>query len=329
MNRKVFSLFILSVVLFACSKKPSDSSSDSHKNVYALGYGTNMTSALPYPVYWSEGKEIVLGDDKAYAKAIFLKDSDVYITGSIDDQPVYWVNGVANYLTHSISSGLSASLSFDHDDLYILGNVDGEILIWKNGIIFKRLPKFQPYSAIITHKSDVHYVIQKNKSGNTVTEYWKNESMTEIPSYNKVIKHIAVLNDDVYLAGNNPSETEISIWKNTVHTAIDSTPDATKKRLRIESISIDGADVYLFYYEVDIINKSFIVKYWKNGNLYTLKTADNLIDIGYIKAMGGNIYYLGIYNDTLPGGAFYFVNETIHYLKKDYYSGVRDITIKQ
>jgi hypothetical protein len=328
MKKISYLILLICSINYSCRKDKKDTNTDSHKNIYAIGYLVNApTSYLPIPVYWQEGKEIILGDDSAATTSISIKGDDVYITGHIDFKPVFWKNGIAYYLPFSGTTGVSISISFDNNDIYIVGSDDGENVIWKNGIIFKKLPKLQDYKRIITYKGDVHYLVQKNKSGNSVTEYWKNETATEIKPYNKIIKHLALLNDDVYWAGTNQKETEVSIWKNNIQTIIASASDTNRIQLQLESICIDDADVYVFYYEVDIIARTFIVKYWKNGSLFSLKTPNNF-DPGYFKAIGGKIYYTGVYENALFNGAFYFINETPHYLNKSYYSGVQDIAVK-
>lgn len=330
MKRHSYVLILLSLIAFSCTKDKKDSGSESHKNIYALGWKVNANnSPLPFPVYWKEGKEITLGDTKASASSISLNGSDIYITGQIDNKPVFWKNGIVNYLPITSKEGTAISISFNNEDIYILGSEEGQFTIWKNGSIFKQLPKFQEYKSVVLVKDMVHYLVRKNKGGNSVTEYWKNDVPTEIVPFNNTISKLAISNDDIYLSGTNEKQSEIYIWKNNLQTTIETAADTARIQLQLEGLYIDGADVYVIYYEVDIINKSYVVKYWKNGTLNILATPKNF-DLGNFKVIGGKFYYSGVDLNYSPigGGALYFINETVHYLNKENYSGVDDIAVK-
>ncbi|HTN18463.1 MAG TPA: hypothetical protein VL092_12315 [Chitinophagaceae bacterium] len=327
---KTLSYFLLSLTLLASCKKDPKSSGDPHTGIYALGVKVNPSDVFSaQAVYWAEGKEIVLGDRNTLAASIAIKGSDVYVTGYKDKKAVLWKNGVPEYLPLEGSEGATWTVSFNGDDVYAVG-VDGDqAAVWKNSVLYKKLSQKGSFSGAVDDKGDIHYLVKNySEEGGTRIKYGKNDVLTEVTDATNKVEQLAVSGADVYFGGTNQKETQVYIWKNNVKTVVETASDTLATQYEFANLWVDGTDVYLFYYDVDNNTKKSVTKYWKNGTVYTLKVPSGITP-AYFRVFGGKMYYSGVFTDDYTkNGAFYLVDDVIHYLSKENSSGVQDIAVK-
>src|SRR5258708_40114097 len=126
----------ISQPLVSCVSAAADSST-----VYMAGTESKSDKSgrnTNYAVYWRNGHQVTLTDssNNAFAYAIAVSGTDVYVAGSVAPHAKYWKNGFPVTLSESISTALAIAIS--GSDVYIAGNVfeDGRVLAvyWKNGI---------------------------------------------------------------------------------------------------------------------------------------------------------------------------------------------------
>lgn len=93
----------------------------------------------PKATLWKNGKEIYINtlNGESQATAIFINGKDVYISGSIERNAVYWKNGVAVQLDEN---GMAEDIKVIGNDVYVVGQYldekagKREAALWKNGI---------------------------------------------------------------------------------------------------------------------------------------------------------------------------------------------------
>lgn len=100
-------------------------------NVFLNGYESHAA-------VWKNGQETVLDNfsGASSANAIFINGNDVYIAGMINNNAVFWKNGIATQLSNSASAW---DIKVVDDDVYVVGRdfniLTGnlEAILWKNG----------------------------------------------------------------------------------------------------------------------------------------------------------------------------------------------------
>jgi hypothetical protein len=101
-------------------------------NIYFNGW-------QPKATLWKNGKEIYIHglQGQSQATAIFIKGKDVYISGMIEQNAVYWKNGVAVPLADNATT---RDIKVIGNDVYVAGQYYDVIAqrrvatLWKNGV---------------------------------------------------------------------------------------------------------------------------------------------------------------------------------------------------
>jgi hypothetical protein len=236
--------------------------------------------------YWKNGLMTTLttapSGTSISATGIAVQGNDVYVSGLIytpnaPTKPVYWKNGVLNYLPYNPQTLTGVGTRFIAicgQDVYIGG--DG--FYWKNGVI-TNLPNAQSVTAIAISGTDVYILGQASAlSGSSAMAYWKNGVQTYIP-YNKnypitQTSAIAVHGNDIYVVGNasNNSTDYAVYWKGGVLTPLDA---GGSSLACATAVTIDaGNNVYIS----GVLRNSaglYNAVYWKNGTLNTLSTLNS------------------------------------------------------
>ncbi|HQI01113.1 MAG TPA: hypothetical protein PLA18_07565 [Deltaproteobacteria bacterium] len=171
----------------------------------------------------------------AYITGFYLNDSDVFI-------PVYWKDGVLNYLDPLVPGKRSRATAVDIEgsDIYIAGSCNDD--------------------------NDV-----------SVAGYWKNNVWTSLPSLvateDARAKGILVKGSDVYVVGGSESEVmEVpGYWLNGVWNALPTLADNGGSAV---SITTDGTDIYISGYTINSSDQE-VMCYWKNGTRTDSTTVDS------------------------------------------------------
>jgi hypothetical protein len=103
-----------------------------HQNdIYMAGY----VGAWPNVAacYWKNGNRINLADN-ATATSIFVTDKHVYVSGTINDQAVYWKDDEVIALTTAGTSSRANSIFVNGEDVHVAGHQNGHPAYWKNNV---------------------------------------------------------------------------------------------------------------------------------------------------------------------------------------------------
>jgi hypothetical protein len=103
-------------------------------NIYMAGNVYDFTSSIA--CYWKNGERFNLtdGNVSAIAKSVFVADTDVYVSGMIDDQAVYWKNGSVIPLTMEGTYSMANSIFVKGTDVHVAGYEHGHPAYWKNDV---------------------------------------------------------------------------------------------------------------------------------------------------------------------------------------------------
>ncbi|MGZ3777478.1 MAG: hypothetical protein ACXVI9_07785, partial [Mucilaginibacter sp.] len=146
-------------------------------------------------VYWKNGTVTNLDyDSGSDARSIFVKDNDVYITGTINTPlgtyALYWKNGKAVTLgPGDVTLVFGNSIYVDGTDVYVAGTayrapVAGAATYWKNGEA-TTLGHFGRYSEadfITVHNGETYVLGYRDSVTNDVPIYWKNNAQVATPN---------------------------------------------------------------------------------------------------------------------------------------------------
>ena len=118
---------ILTMALFSCSKDESTTEKEpTGATVYVAGHELNSSSTIAK--LWKNGKATTLSDNNkaAYAKAVYVSGTDVYVAGyQLDNATAYvakvWKNGVATSITNGTQNANADAIYVSGNDVYAGG----------------------------------------------------------------------------------------------------------------------------------------------------------------------------------------------------------------
>ena len=249
------------------SQGSSDTVAAKNVDVYLIG-------EVIYPLgaaYWKNGKITKLTSDeqKSTVSAITIKDTDVYITGTIINNgvrvAVYWKNGIINQLAENGSS--TTSITVNGSDVYVIGYLTdvqnkSNAVCWKNGVasVLPGGTSTAIPSGIAVSGNDV-YISGSTTidilTGNYVPVYWKNGVLNNLTSgsLSAETTGIAIKGSDVFITGNIASVGGV-YWKNGILTYLTG--------ISANAIALNGNDIYIAGAD-DFYLDNFDAAYWKNG----------------------------------------------------------------
>jgi hypothetical protein len=103
-------------------------------DIYLGGHLNHYPSLDKIACYWKNGQRFALTDETqdAEVRSLFITDEHIYAAGVLNDQAVYWQDGVATTLSHAKS--VANSISILGTDVYVAGQEDVYPAVWKNGV---------------------------------------------------------------------------------------------------------------------------------------------------------------------------------------------------
>lgn len=308
MKRYLYFIILVIDVLFmpGCKKKSVEPSAD----VYIAGVEDYKA------IYWKNGVATILNNLNSTAVAITVVGNDVYVAGSVpapdgkSTVPVYWKNGVINYLGKGQASGIAVI----GNDVYVAGSGSYGIssaICWKNGVADTLAKNAAAYG--ITSSGENIYIA--GVVGDTAT-YWKNN--VPISLGNGQGNAITVQGNDVYVAGysyNNLGNFGC-YWKN-------GNINTLQANTWVDDIKASGNDVYMA--GTNLIQGNTYACYWKNGNL----TMYDEFTSAYKLALANNdVYLVGSYTIGSKQGALVWKNNVLTSLSgNSLFSGAFNIFI--
>lgn len=267
-----FFKFILLIVLsgiLSCSKNgtPGKPVKKTGTDVYVVG-SINTKGGTPVATYWVNGVAHALVTDTtvtSLANGIAIKDTDVYICGTIGGAAVYWKNNVRINLPGGV---LGLGMAINGNDIYVSGctyvNNYYTAVYWKNGTLVQLGDQTE------------------NTYGNS----------------------ISINGTDVYVGGLSlkapgtsgfSSPVNLVYWKNGTATVLNPMPT----NVQPTSILATGSDVYLTGDFNDISYDHRQAWYYKNGQPYQLTNINTIASATAIALYNENIYIAG-YSNGVP-----------------------------
>lgn len=233
---------------------------------------------------------------------------DIYVAGSNQGKAAYWKNDVPTNLTDGTHLADGNAVVVVGNDVYVAGYETKTVLVsnpvggntpieakeakyWKNGVAVN-----------LTTATTTDYIDSEAKSikvvgndvyvcgndGSETAVYWKNGVKTVLSTGNRdQANEIEVVGSDVYVAGAAGQGTSAAYWKNGVQTIL-----SDQFGSYATSIAISGTDVYV----AGVIQGNPIegttdkAVYWKNG-LETILNTNG--DARSIAVVGNDIYVSG------------------------------------
>jgi hypothetical protein len=304
MSPKNTILFLLYAASAFGSCHKSGGSSSSATTVYTAGYWGNARYNVA--AYWVNSRLVSLTDTMhfAWAKAICVSDSDVYVAGMIgaiantySNIPVYWKNGQAIQLGTSNVASIADAIVVANGNVYVAGDDDGYAVYWVNGQETRLNGAYlgSVANSLAISGSDV-YVIGADTLLNPC--FWKNGQRTELQGKYTSPSAIAVSGDDVYIAGQQidtiTGNRKAIVWKNgELNWLSDGSQD-----VQVNSISIDGTDLYVCGNTQGVT--SFVATVWKDGQLLPIEAGFSTALYAWgVAAVNGAVYVGG--NESSPG----------------------------
>jgi hypothetical protein len=190
-------------------------------------------------------------------------------------------------------------------DVYVAGKENGIACYWKNNIKTVLTNGDNINTLQIKVENNNIYVtgiLLNNSTSNGIQYFWKNNIRADVKQYLNIpnnaqynIQTFTVNNGDIYFAGyvENPIATsitdkyELCFWKNGLKTILYKSQYISS----VESIFVDGADVYVSTQKIDN-NQNNDNGYFKNNIFYSIPT-----DLIYNFAKNSNGLHLLIYKN--------------------------------
>lgn len=317
-------------MLFSSCKKEKNDENEAVTKTICVGYQIDESKqGYIRAVIWEDGKQSNLSEDYSAANNVLIAENNVYVSGYIDNQPVYWKNGVRNLLPFDGSFGSAGKMSVNNANRYITGNIDGKIALWKNDVLIKTIPKkdSQYYYSPLMHQDNFYFIVSEVKGGVVTSSYFKNETAFSINgSENCQIYQIGVTGADVYLVGTDMNRSEIFVWKNNIKKSIAKSEDTSIAKLNVLGLETEGNDVYVFYAYTSSKTFAATQKCWKNGSEIAFANADDFYP--YVsKPINGKIYRGGWRFQKTSLGATYFIDNEQHQLNSSGGYLISDIAV--
>jgi hypothetical protein len=256
---------------------------DPNTTVYVVGYEYNGTVVVKK--YWKNGLPVPLNyADPDGVSGIAVSGSDVYVSAfganGTAFKAKYSKNGTPPIaLTDGSHDAGTTAITVAGSDVYVAG--------------------YEKDGAQYSYYDDDSNLVYSNYSR---AKYWENGTPISLTdgSHNAYARDIAIVGDDVYVAGDENGV--VKYWKN-------GNPVTLTNGSYYGSavgIAISGSDVYILGYDETSITGGLIVKYWKNGNPIVFSDGTKPIRVTDIAVSGSDVYVAGSeYNGTYDVGKYW------------------------
>ena len=342
--RSVVAFSVLSVFAVSCGKQTNGGFADSgvdegwpptapsdidfsplvHKGVYAVGsiYDPEETSVA---FYWKDGERNKLSTISSTAYDLFIDDSFVYVTGTIEDgesgKTVYWKNDHEVELSTEGKAFPNSIFVDDNGDVYVAGSDSGRACYWKNG---DKIPlqeesneAWSSAASIIVKDDDIYIAGRYAWSGNYSASracVWHNGTKTDLSAFYSFSEATDVFLHDGRVFVSGTVQTEPCYWEDGELTILEK-GDAQSAVGR--SIAVAGDDVYVSgeyrtegasFYPLDSgdagpgdDSEQFatdVACYWKNGDRIDLADGETSSSAHGVVISEGDVYIAGGVTDS-------------------------------
>lgn len=217
-------LLVLSSLLLVQCSGDDNAPVSAPKRVYAVGYTLRAGSGDRVATLWIDGVPSFLpdGGEESFANDVFVKGSDVYVSGYYTNSnnyevACYWKNGVKTDLAPSNKFSVAYGITVTgNGDVYIAGDSEeNKPCYWKNGVITVLSQTVDAYATnIFVQNNDVFVSgLTKGTGSNRIACYWKNGVKTDLTNATQdaFANSVFVVGNDVYVSG---KESVCTVWKN-------------------------------------------------------------------------------------------------------------------
>lgn len=276
-NLKFLLVGMLFISLISCSKDEQNPIVNREQSKTTYICGSEIQNGMNVPKIWINGIPFNLenNDRVGSATSIVVNGNDVYSVGylwdanGLDLSAVVWKNySIISVLTNKATQFTPYKIALIDNDVYVSGNEflsTGGIIakVWKNGVAtnISNTIGAMPFS-IVTYNNDIYVAGCLPSPFNSAIDnavIWKNgiPSLLTDGSKNAVAKAVAVVGNDIYVAGleSNGTNMVAKFWKNGVETILSGGSTDTN----INGIFVIENNVYIG----GTVNGNSII--WKNG----------------------------------------------------------------
>ena len=244
-------------------------------DVYVSGIDEDNVLPINKAILWKNCEKQILYDGTLYSEAnsVFVKESNVYVAGSIGNNAVLWIDGVAQ----NLSEGAAKSVYAVENYIYVAGyeiNKHGNHVatVWVNGAAQNLSDETMNAEAISIYafEGDVYVAGRKLNDQNTqsgeiwIAALWKNGVAQNLSNDNSAIASVFFSGGDVYIVRSVENYYAVSIWKNGEERKI--TDDLYRGYYEISSLFVSDKDVYVLghQYPRNALTRCI---FWKNGEV--------------------------------------------------------------
>jgi hypothetical protein len=222
-----------------------------------------------------------------------------YLIGG-DGQACYWLNGTKTDLSNGLNA-LLKDMYVSGTDVYISGTVNNNPAYWKNGTFVSLALTGTPgewawAEGIAVSGTDVHVVGSHSTDEGFQATYWKNGVRTVLPGYRGHARDIDILNGDVYIVGEyvDGNNSRACYWKNGIKYDLPF-PDGSGGG--VTGIAIDGENFYILGFYSPAGNLPYGYCYWVNGTTRRdFASTDSSAMVRKIAASDSKIYVAADYS---------------------------------
>jgi glutamate synthase domain-containing protein 3 len=272
----------------------------SGSDLYITGF-QSIYMGDSYAVYWLNGQQIILPktNENAYAKAIAVFGSNVYIAGNDGNDAVYWLNGQQIILPKTNENANAIAIAISGSNVYIIGWDGNEQVYWLNdqriilpkaGIVGANFITTSGSNAISAISGSNIY-IAGGESGvyDSIASYWLNGQQIILPQTRRwaIAFGIGISDSNVYIVGTEGSHHEersdAVYWLNGQKIILPQAGGAAYAN----AIGISGSDVYI------VGSDGNDAVYWLNGQLQILPKTYERASANLITISDSKIYIVG------------------------------------
>lgn len=189
---------------------------------------------------WKNGEKKII-DGATELTSLYVKDRNVYIAGSYNEQPTIWINNNRQILSHE--TGCVNDILVYENDVYAVGYLGSVFnplaVLWKNGKMEKLGNNNSEAFDILIHNGSL-YIAGKN---NNCATLWLNGQSSTLEYEKSHAYSVALLGDDIYVGGQGFDKVGRScsrLWKNGTPL-----PIANEMGYQILSVVADSDKLYV------------------------------------------------------------------------------------
>lgn len=319
--KNILKLTVVLVLVISCGKddEPAPTPQPEGPNVYVVGTSNSGANEnLNVATLWKNGEPIALSNQISEAKAIYILEDDIYVTGWEDNGTervaTVWKNGEPTHLSDKKSQG--NDIYVVGDDVYVCGyetdeNNDRFAKYWRNNLIFSvGGDGSNAHSITIDNSNNPHVAVYEHP----YSRLWSSSFPIDLDEAREanVVKSVG---SAVYVGGRHWSNDAVdyvaTVWRNGTVTELSTTYG------RVFDMKFADGNLHMIGNASNNLTGAFLPMYWVNDGV-TTPFSDASVRLKAIDVFNQDVYILGrksgIATLWINGEATALTNETNSYV---------------